>query len=383
MKFFHLSDLHIGKQLYGYHLNQDQRVILDQVIEQAKKLRPDAIVIAGDVYDKSVPSADAVTLFDEFLTKLTEMEPAIPVLIISGNHDSAERLEYASQILDRQQIYIAGVPPKTSEDHIRKVVLKDQYGEVNFFLLPFIKPGFVRNVLEEVPETYDVAVRKMIEREHIDTTQRNVLVSHQFYTFSGKEPDRCESELLSVGGLDNIDISAVSDFDYVALGHIHGGQRVGMEKIRYSGTLLKYSVSEQNHHKGLLVVTLNEKGEEPQLEKIELHPLRDVHEIHGELETVLAMADEATQDDYVSVTLTDELETYRPLDRLREVYPHILELRIDNARTRAKLEEVEEIEQISDPADAFVQFFEKMQNRTMTNEEQEILTEVLEKAKEA
>lgn len=383
MRFFHLSDLHIGKQLHGYNLSEDQHYILQQVVEQAAISRPDAIVIAGDIYDKSVPSAEAVTIFDEFLTNLAEITPAIPILIISGNHDSAERLDYASQILGKHHIYIAGMPPRTREDKLLKVDLTDEFGSVHFYLMPFVKPGYVRNVFEEAPETYDEAVRKLIEREKIDYAERNVLVSHQFYTWAGKETQRCSSELISVGGVDNVDISAIAKFDYAALGHIHGAQKICYDKIRYSGTLLKYSVSEQNQHKVLTVVTLGKKEDDVLIEKIELLPLRNVREIHGNMEEILALANEENRDDYVSIILTDEVEMYRPMDQLREVYSHILELRIENARTRAKLEEVEEIEKIAEPLEAFTQFFEKMQLREMTEDELEIITEVINKAKEA
>ena len=229
MKFFHLSDLHIGKQLHRYNLKEDQQVILKEVIDYAKELRPDAIVIAGDIYDKSVPSAEAVTIFDEFLTELSEITPVIPILIISGNHDSPDRLQYASEILRRHHIYLVGNVPEQPEEHIEKVTLQDTYGEVDFYLLPFMKPGYVRNVfVNNVPETYADAVREIIKREEIDyNNKRNVLVSHQFYVGEKEgSPETCDSEVFSVGGIDNVDIGAVKEFDYVALGHLHGAQYV-------------------------------------------------------------------------------------------------------------------------------------------------------------
>lgn len=384
MKLFHLSDLHIGKLLHGYSLNEDQRAVLKQIVKKADEMRPDVIAIAGDVYDKSVPSAEAVSLFDEFLTDLADIKPSIPILIIAGNHDSPERLEFASQILGRHHIYIAGMPPRKSLDHIRKITIKDEFGEVDFHLLPFMKPGYVRNVFEEPVESYDEAVRKIIDREEIDYSRRNVLLSHQFYTAGSSETIRCASELINVGGIDNVDVSAVALFDYVALGHIHGPQRIGQEHIRYSGTPLKYSISEKNHNKALLCVTIGEKGEPVQLEQIILETIRDVREIKGSLIEVIASATKDNKDDYLSITLTDEDNSlYKPKDQLMDVYSHILEIKVDNERTRGTLEETDSIENITDPFQAFEKFFHAMQSREMNEEEKEIVIEIVNKAKES
>ena len=382
MKFFHLSDLHIGRQLHHYNLREDQEKILGEVIDYAKLIHPDSIIIAGDIYDKSVPSAEAVSMFDEFLTALSAIEPAIPVLIISGNHDSAERLQYASGILKKHQIHLAGIAPRTPEEYIEKVTLTDEYGEVNFYLLPFLKPAYVRRVFdEEIPETYSEAVRCLIEREKIDfCNRRNVLISHQFYT--GKDnPQTCDSETFSVGGIDNIDIGCVKEFDYVALGHLHGEQNVGMSHIRYCGTLLKYSVSESSHHKSLSVVTLKEKGISPQIELLPLHPLRDVQKKRGQLEEILKQAEEKEKDDYISITLTDEVEPYKPKEQLEKVFSHILEVRVDNTRTRNKLQELDEELTIKDPLESFADFYQEMQGKEMGEEEQEIMMQILEEAK--
>lgn len=382
MKFFHLSDLHIGRQLHHYNLREDQERILGEVIDYAELIHPDSIIIAGDIYDKSVPSAEAVSMFDEFLTALSAIEPAIPVLIISGNHDSAERLQYASGILKKHQIHLAGIAPRTPEEYIEKVTLTDEYGEVNFYLLPFLKPAYVRRVFdEEIPETYSEAVRCLIEREKIDfCNRRNVLISHQFYT--GKDnPQTCDSETFSVGGIDNIDIGCVKEFDYVALGHLHGEQNVGMSHIRYCGTLLKYSVSESSHHKSLSVVTLKEKGISPQIELLPLHPLRDVQKKRGQLEEILKQAEEKEKDDYISITLTDEVEPYKPKEQLEKVFSHILEVRVDNTRTRNKLQELDEELTIKDPLESFADFYQEMQGKEMGEEEQEIMMQILEEAK--
>lgn len=384
MKFFHLSDLHIGKQLHRYNLKEDQQVILKEVITYAKELRPDAIVIAGDIYDKSVPSAEAVNVFDEFLTDLSEITPEIPILIISGNHDSPDRLKYASEILKRHHIYLAGNVPERPEEHIEKVTLHDAYGEVNFYLLPFMKPAYVKNIfVDGTPETYSDAVKEIIKREKIDyKDKRNVLVSHQFYVGEKAEsPETCDSEVFSVGGIDNVDIGSVKEFDYVALGHLHGAQCIGKPEIHYCGTLLKYSVSESTQNKSLTVVTLKAKGEKPEIENYPLHPLRDVRKKKGTLDEIIKEAQETEKDDYISITLTDEIDPYKPKEQLERIFSHILEIRVDNQRTRTKLKEMDEELVMKDPFTSFAEFYKEMQGREMNGEEETIMKEIFDKAK--
>ena len=384
MKFFHLSDLHIGKQLHRYNLKEDQQVILKEVITYAKELRPDAIVIAGDIYDKSVPSAEAVNVFDEFLTDLSEITPEIPILIISGNHDSPDRLKYASEILKRHHIYLAGNVPERPEEHIEKVTLHDAYGEVNFYLLPFMKPAYVKNIfVDGTPETYSDAVKEIIKREKIDyKDKRNVLVSHQFYVGEKAEsPETCDSEVFSVGGIDNVDIGSVKEFDYVALGHLHGAQCIGKPEIRYCGTLLKYSVSESTQNKSLTVVTLKAKGEKPEIENYPLHPLRDVRKKKGTLDEIIKEFRETEKDDYISITLTDEIDPYKPKEQLEQIFSHILEIRVDNQRTRTKLKEMDEELVMKDPFTSFAEFYKEMQGREMNGEEETIMKEIFDKAK--
>lgn len=384
MKFFHLSDLHIGKQLHRYNLKEDQQVILKEVITYAKELRPDAIVIAGDIYDKSVPSAEAVNVFDEFLTDLSEITPEIPILIISGNHDSPDRLKYASEILKRHHIYLAGNVPERPEEHIEKVTLHDAYGEVNFYLLPFMKPAYVKNIfVDGTPETYSDAVKEIIKREKIDyKDKRNILVSHQFYVGEKAEsPETCDSEVFSVGGIDNVDIGSVKEFDYVALGHLHGAQCIGKPEIRYCGTLLKYSVSESTQNKSLTVVTLKAKGEKPEIENYPLHPLRDVRKKKGTLDEIIKEFRETEKDDYISITLTDEIDPYKPKEQLERIFSHILEIRVDNQRTRTKLKEMDEELVMKDPFTSFAEFYKEMQGREMNGEEETIMKEIFDKAK--
>ncbi|MBN2221992.1 MAG: exonuclease SbcCD subunit D, partial [Vallitaleaceae bacterium] len=326
MKFFHLSDLHIGKHLHSYSLYELQRDVFQQIVEKAIEKRPDAILISGDIYDKSVPSGEAYTLFDGFLSDLSEITPKIPVLIIAGNHDSAERLNYASGFLERHGIILEVLPPRSLEEELKKITLTDEFGDVDFYLLPFMKPGYVRYLFEDGKSiSYQKAVQTVLERADIDYDRRNVLLSHQFYINGNHEPETCESELsyISVGGVDSVDISVVDKFDYVALGHIHGAQIVGKNHIRYCGTPLKYSVSEEKHEKAIAMVTLGDKGSEITFESIPLRSIRDVRSEKGRLHEILERATEANRHDYVSITLTDEEELYQPKDKLEEVYDHI------------------------------------------------------------
>ncbi len=380
MKLFHLSDLHIGKQLHYYNLRDNQIEILRQIVDKAKEYQPDAIIIAGDIYDKSVPSAEAYAIFDTFLIELSEITPSIPVLMIAGNHDSAERLNYASTFLEKHHIYISVLPPQTEEDRLKKIVLKDEHGEVSFYLLPFTKPGYIRHLFEEGTVTgYDSAIRELIEREEIDYSGRTVLVSHQFYISEDKLPETCESEqaYISVGGVDSVDIAAIRKFDYVALGHLHGSQQIGEKYIRYSGTPLKYSVSEERHDKSITMVTLGPKGDEPIIEKIPLTASQDVRREQGTLSEIIGRANDQNRNDFVSITLTDEAELYKPKDQLEEHYNFILEVRVENSRTRAQMENITGEAAVLDPLEAFRAFYEEINNEPMSSMEEKLMSEII------
>lgn len=380
MKIFHISDLHIGKQLYFYNLKDLQVEILCQIIKMAKEHRPDVILIAGDIYDKSIPSGEAYEVFDEFLNRLADITPSIPVLIIAGNHDSAMRLKFASSFLQKNNIHISVLPPQNKEEYLKKITLHDQYGNVNFYMLPFTKPGYVRNLFEEgTVEDYNSAVRAVIEREKIDITERNVLIAHQFFVSSTKEPEKCDSELayISVGGIDSVDVDCIRIFDYAALGHIHGAQSIGENYIRYSGTPLKYSVSEEHHHKGITVVTLEEKNTPPKYDQLPLLASHDVRSITGTLEHVITAATNENRSDYVSITLTDEKNLYRPKDQLEEHYDNILEVKIENKRTQNRLENVEDTEEILHPIDAFREFYQIINNQPASSVEEKLMSEII------
>ena len=414
MRFFHLSDLHIGKQLYGYSLLEDQEWILTEIYELIREKRPDGVLIAGDVYDKSVPAAEAVTVFDRFLTKVSQLEPKIPVLIISGNHDSPERLAFGAKILSRQQIYVAGTCPQIPEDHLKKVTFQDEWGETEVWMLPFVKPGYVRKLMEEskketdredgageqrdrdgeteikvkngweeIRRDYNEAVKFLLEREQVDTEKRNILISHQFYTAGGETPKTSDSETISVGGLDQVDISCLAPFSYVALGHIHRPQSMGRESIRYCGSMLKYSVSEWEQEKSVTEVILEAPGQEPVIQLHPLHPLREICVIRGRLEEILEANKDSICEDYVSIVLTDEEELYQPKEQLERIFTHILEVRTErNWKLVQEWEDGQAEDTQTDPKLVFEQFFSQIQGRKLQEEEAAVLEEVFAKIRE-
>ena len=388
MKLFHISDLHIGKLLNGYSLRENQEHVLAQIVSYAASERPDVLLICGDIYDKTAPSGEAYQVFDHFLEELSGIEPGIPVLIIAGNHDSPERLSYASSFLEKHQIHLSVFPPVKAEEHLKKIVLEDEYGPVAFYLLPFLKPGYVRHLFPEGEVTdYESAVRSILSREEIDRRIRNVLLSHQFYAGRSKEPETCESEtaVIMAGGLDRIDAGVLDDFDYAALGHLHGAQQAGRNGVRYCGSPYKYSVSEERHHKAVTVVTLGPKGEEPKIDFLPLSGTQDVRRLVGTLQEVLDLAPEGKVcRDFVSVTITDEEEAYRIREKLEERFDHLLELRLDNERTRRRMKEEGEGEvlPVLSPMEAFRQFFEAVHHVPLTSGEVRLMERLIQEAKE-
>ena len=337
MKFFHLSDLHIGLKLVNRSLKEDQIHILQQIIQEAVRHQPDAVVIAGDLYDKAIPSAEAVEIFDDFLSGLTEAVPSAEIMMISGNHDSAQRIDLYRSILGTRRIHMIGRPPQEPGESVEKVSLKDSVGEVHFYLLPFVRPSTVRNLTGTCEDgshlSYDETVRRLIGRETIDPDARNVLVSHQFYLPVGKnagEMERMDSEIRTVGDIDEVRADVLEPFDYAALGHIHKPMKVGSEVYRYCGTPLACSVSEAGQQKGIIMVEMEEKGS-VQTTVLPLTPLRQLRVIRGSLEEVLLQS----CGDYVSVVLTDEQDAELPdlQDRLRNAFPFLLEIRRERLRS--------------------------------------------------
>ena len=336
MRFFHISDLHIGLKLINRDLREDQEYILHQITELAAREQPDAVLIAGDIYDKAVPSAEAVEIFDHFVGELAAAVPHAALMMISGNHDSASRVNCFRSVLSRQGLYMIGQPPQKETDSIEKVVLQDAYGPVNIYLLPFVKPSMVRQIVGTDEKggslSYDEALRRLLDREEIDSSQRNVLVSHQFYLPAGKTPEdveRMESEIRTVGNIDQVSGEVLKIFDYAALGHIHKPMQVGDAFHCYCGTPLACSVSEAGQKKGVILVEMGKKGE-IQTEVLPLTPLRQVRVERGTLEEVLQRA----CDDYVTVCLTDQvdLDVLDMQDRLRMAFPNLLEIRRETLR---------------------------------------------------
>ena len=375
MKFFHLSDLHIGLKLINRDLREDQEYIFEQITEAVRRKKPDAIVIAGDIYDKAVPSAEAVEVFDHFTGVLKEAAPKAVIMMISGNHDSGPRVNCFRSVLNHQNIHMIGMPPQKEGEHIEKVILQDEYGPVNFYLLPFVKPSMVKMITGTDENgnnlSYNETIHRLIQRENVDETQRNILVSHQFYLPAGKKAEdveRMESEICTVGNIDQVSADILKKFDYAALGHIHKPMKVGSECVRYCGTPLACSVSEAGQEKGIVVVDIKEKGQ-LHTEVLPLVPLRQVKVVRGTLEQVLTQACK----DYVTVVLTDkaDLDVIDMQDRLRLSFPGLLEIRRENGRM-ADYSEKMAPDKLLDPFELCCQFL----NET-DDQEKEILQDII------
>ena len=372
MKIVHLSDLHLGKRVNEFSMLEDQAYILIRILNVLDDVKPDAVIIAGDVYDKSVPSAEAVELFDDFLWKLAQRR--LQVFIISGNHDSAERIAFASRLIDSSGIHLSPV----YNGKVAPVSLQDQYGPVNFYMLPFIKPAHVRRFFEDAEiNSYTDALRVAIDAMGMDHSQRNVLITHQFVTGAS----RSESEDISVGGADNVDAAVFDGIDYVALGHIHGPQNIGSDRIRYCGTPLKYSFSEVNHTKSVTVVTLAEKGKLT-TETIPLTPKHDMRELRGfYMDLTARQAYEGTAtDDYLHITLTDEEDIPDVMNKLRVIYPNLMKLEYDNKRTRSGREITgADAPESKSPLELVAEFYELQNGQPMSEEQARYSKEIIEK----
>lgn len=366
----HLADLHLGKRVNGFSMMEDQEYILNRILEIMEEEQPDGLLIAGDVYDKTIPPAEAVRRMDDFLTAVAAKH--VPVFLISGNHDSAERVAFGHQLMQGSGIWISPVYDGTIRHH----TLEDRWGEVNIYLIPFLRPSVVRSFFPDVEiEDYTDALRTIIEDLQVDTSRRNVVLAHQFVTAAGALPETCDSEQLSVGGLDRVDGSVFSPFDYTALGHLHGPQRVGSETIRYAGSPLKYSFSELHQKKSVTVAELREKGE-TEIRQIPLQPRREMTELRGTFEDILAEARKKgePQTDYYHMILTDETDVVDALSRLREYYPNIMLLDYDNRRTRSQ-KEVEQLDRVEErtPGELFAALYEQQNGQEMDSDRKEYL----------
>ncbi len=371
MKLLHTSDLHIGKRVNEFSMLEDQKYILDKILNIAREEQADGIILAGDIYDKPIPPAEAVQVFDRFLTGLADLK--IPVFVISGNHDSAERLSFGARLMDSRGVHVSSV----YEGNPVKVTLRDDYGEADIHLLPFLRPSSVRHALDCEVTGYQEALGEALAHMEIDKNKRNVLVAHQFVTGAS----RCESEEISVGGLDNVDAALFDAFDYVALGHIHSPQHVGREAVRYCGTPLKYSFSEAGQEKSVTVAELLEKGQ-VSIRTVPLTPLRDMRKIRGtymEL-TSLSFYEHTNTEDYIHATLTDEEDIVDGMARLRVIYPNLMTLEYDNRRTREhrQVEGPEEMEQKSE-LELFRDFYQLQNNQPMSPAQEEFAGKLIRK----
>lgn len=375
MKLIHLSDLHLGKRVHEVSMLEDQAYILEEILKIIDAEQPQAVLIAGDVYDKSIPSAEAMTLFDEFLCRLVQRQ--LLVMVISGNHDSPERLAFGGRLFHQNRIEISPV----YHGDIKPITLTDRFGAVDFWLLPFLKPVHVRRFFPDAEvESYTDACRTAVEQLNIDPERRNVLLAHQFVTGA----DTCESEEITVGGSDNVDATIFAGFDYVALGHLHGPQNLGSNRIRYCGTPLKYSFSEASHLKSVTVVELGEKGN-LQLHTIPLIPLRDLRELRGSFEQVTRREfyQGTATEDYLHVILTDEEDVPEAVGRLRMIYPNLLKLSYDNTRTRVEQEigAAENVQRRS-PLELFEALYALQNNQPMSQEQRDFTRMLIEEIQE-
>lgn len=372
MKFIHLSDLHIGKRILEFSMLEDQKYILMKILKIIDEEKPDGVLIAGDVYDKSIPSTEAVELFDDFLYRLSKM--CVQVFVISGNHDSPERVAFGSRLMDSSGIHISPV----YNGKVMPVSMTDEYGIVDVYMLPFVKPVHVRRFFEdEKIESYTDAVKVAVSHMKLNKKNRNILVTHQFVTGA----IRCDSEEITVGGTDNVDVSALEEFDYVALGHIHNPQNIGKKTVRYCGTPLKYSFSEVNHEKSITVVEMDQKGKclIRTIPLVSEHNLREIKGIYYDI-TQKKNYEGTDINDYLHITLTDEEDIPDAVGKLRVIYPNLMKLDYDNKRTRtnAEINIAEEVLKKS-PLEIFSEFYEKQNNQSVSDEQKALIKDMIEK----
>ncbi len=379
MKFLHLGDLHLGKRVHGFSMLEDQRAVLEQVIQMAAARQVDAVVIAGDIYDKTVPPGEAVGLFDSFFTSLCR--EGIRVLAISGNHDSGQRLNFGQTLLADSGLTLAG----TFDGAVKTVTLDDACGGVQFALVPWLHPMELRETLSLSESTQQCAMQAALDAMPWDEGVRHVLVAHAFATVGGALPAQSDSEIIPVGGLDAVDVGLFDRFDYVALGHIHRPQRLGRDSVRYAGSPLKYSFSEARYPKSVPLVTLDADG--THVELLPLTPLHEMREVRGTLADVTSplVVQAGDPEDYIRAILTDEDELFDAQGALKAVYPNLMRLDFDNARTRADdapgMEE--ELERQPSVQELFAQFFEAQNGKPLTAWQQAVLTDIFAEMEEA
>lgn len=382
MKILHLADLHLGKILQEQSLIEDQEYMLKEIIKIIKNEDIGAVLISGDVYDRSVPPAEAVNLLDNFL-KILIKELKIKVFIISGNHDSKDRLGFGSKIFEDEGLYIES----KYNGNLRKIEIEDEYGKLNIYMLPFIKPVEVKQYFEDdLENNYNTAINKIIKKEKINKEERNIILVHQFVTAGTVEPERSESEVLTLGGIENVDVSNFDDFDYVAIGHVHRPQKIGRDTARYAGTMLKYSFSEINHNKTVPIIDFKEKGN-IEINLKELAPIRDMREIKGPIEELLKKEnyEKGNINDYIKAIITNEETVYDAIGQIRRVYPNTLKLEIRNSKTINGGQEqdlhLQKVKRKSEQ-ELFEDFFKSQNNVDLDDKQKEIIKDIISEVKD-
>lgn len=374
MKLMHLSDLHLGKLVLEQSMIDDQKYILNQIIDIVKKEKVDIVLIAGDVYDKSIPTIEAVNLFSNFLTKLYKLK--VLIFVISGNHDSKDRLSFGNELFVDNGIYIEGI----FNGNLRCETINDKYGKLNIYMLPFIKPVEIKRFYpDEIIDTYEDAIKCILKHSSINKSERNIIMVHQFVTSLGESVIRSDSESISLGGIDNIDVNLFKDFDYVAMGHIHGPQKVGRETVRYSGSPLKYSFSEVNQKKSVCIIEFNSKGD-INISKIPLIPIRDMRVIKGPFDKLISkeIVNLENKNDYLDVILTDDDYIINAIGKLRKFYPNILKLEYENKISSNEVSDNIDIDKNNmSPIDLFSEFYKMQNGIELSTKKKKIIEEVI------
>lgn len=371
MRFLHMADLHLGKRVNEFSMIEDQKYMLKEILNIIDEQKVEAVLMAGDIYDKPVPSTEAVMLLNNFLNSLVDRN--MKSFIISGNHDSAERIGFGADIMSAGGVYLSKVFDGIPE----KITLEDEYGKLNIFMLPFIKPAYVKNIYPDADiASYDEAISYVMKKTRVNKNERNILMAHQYVNGAV----RCDSEDVPVGGIDEVSADNFKKFDYVALGHLHGPQHIGRETVRYAGTMLKYSFSEVHHKKSALILDIKQKGT-IEIEKVPLIPMRDMRKIKGTYNEIAAKSfyERMNVEDYLHITLTDEEEKLNAMGLLRTIYPNIMKLDYDNKRTREKREiSGTSVVENKTPGELFAQLFELQNNQSMNKEQEKYVNDLIE-----
>ncbi len=383
MKILHLADLHIGKIVLEQSLLEDQVYMLEQIVKKVEEEKIELVLISGDIYDRSVPPADSVTVLNNFLKVLVK-DLKVKVCMIAGNHDSKERLNFGKELFADDGLHICAI----YDGKLEKQEFEDEYGKLNIYMLPYIKPVEIKQYFDEDEgiTSYHDAVKKVIEKENIKEDERNIILSHQFVTAGNVEPEKSDSETLILGGTENVDVSVYDKFDYVALGHIHGPQRIGRDTARYSGTMLKYSFSEVNQNKCLTILDFKEKGNLEINTSITIKPLRDMRVIKGPIEELTSkeIYSKTNREDYIRAIITNEEQVYDAIGQIKKIYPNTLRLDIENSKSEIQqtlqISDLDDIKK-KDEVDLFNEFYQYQNNQELNESQMDIMKQVVKEVK--